>query len=73
MLYTNQWGERRIRVFNQSLQLSKNLNGHVKAADVETLADFTIKREASRVFQRGAKATKESIINNLVALLHNYR
>jgi hypothetical protein len=50
MLYTNQWCERRIRVFNQSLQLSKNLNGHVKAADVETLADFTIKREASRVF-----------------------
>jgi len=49
------------------------LNGHFKAADVETLADFTIKREASRIFQRGAKATKESIINNLVSLLHSYR
>jgi hypothetical protein len=50
MLYTNQWGEQRIRVFNQSLQLAKNLNGYFKAADVETLADFSIKRDASRVF-----------------------
>lgn len=73
MLYTTQYGERRIRVFNQSLQLSKNLNGYFKAADVETLADFTIKRYASRVMSVGAKTTKESIINNLVTLLHTYR
>ena len=49
MLYTTLYGERRIRVFNQCLQLAKNLNGYFKAADVETLADFTVKREASRV------------------------
>jgi protein transport protein SEC24 len=40
---------------------------------VETLSDFIIKREASRVMQRGPKVTKESIINNLVNLLHIYR
>jgi len=60
-------------VFNMSMQLAKNLNGYFKAADVETLSDFMIKREASRVMQRGAKATKESINNNLVNLLHTYR
>jgi protein transport protein SEC24 len=73
MLYTTLYGERRIRVFNQCLQLAKNLNGYFKAADVETLADFTVKREASRAMQRGPKATKEQIINNLVNLLHAYR
>lgn len=49
------------------------MNGYFKAADVETLADFTIKREASRVMQRGPKAIKENVINNLVNLLHVYR
>ena len=73
MLYTTHFGERRIRVFNQCLQISKTLNGHFKAADVETLSDFMIKREASRIMQRGSKVTKESIINNLVTLLHSYR
>jgi hypothetical protein len=49
------------------------LNNYFKGAEVETLADFTIKREASRVMQRGPKAAKENIINNLVNLLHVYR
>jgi len=49
------------------------LNGYFKAADVETLSDFMIRREASRIASRGAKNTKESIINNLVTLLHVYR
>ena len=73
ILYTNQFGERRIRVFNQSLQIAKNLNAYFKAADVETLSDFLIKRYASRVMSVGAKVTKETIINNLVTLLHIYR
>jgi protein transport protein SEC24 len=73
MLYTSQYGERRIRVFNQSMQLTKNLNGYFKAADVETLSDFQIRRYASRVATLGPKATKEAIINNLVTLLHTYR
>lgn len=73
MLYTDQLGERRIRVFNQCLQIAKNLNGYFKAADVETLSNFMIKREASRVMVKGAKVTKESMINNLVTLLHVYR
>jgi hypothetical protein len=32
-----------------------------------------IKHELSRVFQRGAKATRELMTNNLVNLLHVYR
>jgi len=70
MLYTTQFGERRIRVFNQSMQIAKNLNSYFKAADVETLADFQIRRYASRVPSLGPKSTKETIFNNLVTLLH---
>lgn len=55
------------------MQLAKNLSAHFKAADVETLSDFLLKRYASRIPTLGAKATKESIINNLVTLLHTYR
>lgn len=53
--------------------MAKNLNGYFKAADVETLSDFLVKRYASRVVSIGAKATKESMINTLVTLLHTYR
>lgn len=60
-------------MFNYNLQVAKNLNGYYKAADVETLSSFIIKREASRIMVRGAKATKESVINNLVNLLFVYR
>lgn len=73
MLYTTQFGERRIRVFNINMPVAKNLNGYFKGADVETLSAFTIKREASRIMVKGAKLTKEGVINNLVNLLHVYR
>ena len=38
MIYTNVYGERRIRVLNQSLPVAKNLNFYFKSADVEAVA-----------------------------------
>jgi len=73
MLYTTQYGERRIRVFNINIPVAKNLNGYFKGADVETLTAFILKKEASRVMVKGAKVTKENVINNLVNLLYVYR
>ena len=73
MLYTTVFGERRIRIFNMNLPIAKNLTTYFKAADQEGLSQFMIKREVSRVFVRGAKVTKEAIVNNLVTLLHTYR
>lgn len=66
-------GERRIRVFNQGLQLVKNLNGYYKAADVETLSQFIIRREATRIMLKGSMPTKQAMINGLVDLLYTYR
>ncbi len=72
-MYNTFTGEKRIRVFNYNLLIAKNLNAYYKAADQETLAEFMIKHELSRVFSRGAKATRELMTNNLVNLLYVYR
>ncbi len=73
MLYTNHFGERRIRIFNMNLVVCKNLNAYFKSSDVEGLTELVIKRELGRQFERGAKTTREAMINNLVTLLYNYR
>ena len=73
MLYATPFGERKIRVFNMSFPVAKNLNAYFKSSDVETLSQFMMVREVSKVILRGAKNTRESVIGNLVNLLFNYR
>jgi hypothetical protein len=73
MMYSNQYGERRIRVFNYCLTVAKSLNAYYKATDSETLTEFMVKKEIARIMQKGAKITRESVINNLVTLLFTYR
>mmetsp|Transcript_15078 Transcript_15078/g.14650 ORF Transcript_15078/g.14650 Transcript_15078/m.14650 type:complete len:202 (-) Transcript_15078:36-641(-) len=51
----------------------KNLNSYFKSGDIETLSEFIIKREVSKVTLRGAKNTKEHIMNTLITMLYNYR
>ena len=70
MLYTTPFGERRIRVLNQALPVAKNLNMYYKSAEVETTAQFMVKRELSKVCIKGVKNTKEKLLNNLVTLLY---
>ena len=62
-LYGTQFGERRIRVLNMNLPVAKNLNAYFKSADVETLSHFLIMKDLSKVMLKGAKNTKEHIIN----------
>jgi protein transport protein SEC24 len=56
-----------------SIPVAKNINAYFKSTDVEALSQFILKRELSKVHLKGAKTTRESVINNLVALLYNYR
>jgi hypothetical protein len=49
MLYGTQYGEKRIRVFNLSLPVAKNLNTYFKSSEVEAVSHFLIKKEISRV------------------------
>jgi len=37
MLYSTQFGEKRIRIFNMCVPVSKNLNAYYKSADNEAL------------------------------------
>lgn len=73
MLYNTQFGDKRIRIFNYALPITKNLNAYFKSADVEALTEFVVKKELSRSIQKGTKNTREAMINNLVTLLYNYR
>ncbi len=63
MLYTNNWGERRIRIMNFKMNVTKNLNTYFKAADVETASQFIIKRELSKMTLRGPRVVREHLTN----------
>lgn len=56
-----------------SLVMAKNLNAYYKGADCEAFSQFMIKKEVVKLMIRGAKSTREAIINNLVNLLYVYR
>jgi protein transport protein SEC24 len=73
MLYTNVFGERRIRVLNHQMVVAKNLNAYYKGADCEALSHFVIKKELSTLITKGCKGTRESMINNTVTQLLTYR
>lgn len=73
MLYSTQFGEKRIRVFNICIPVAKNLNAYFKSSDVEALSHFIIKKEISRVPIKGPKVVRENTISELVNLLHSYR
>ena len=70
MLYTTQYGERRIRVFNHSIPVAKNMSAYFKSADVEATSQFVVRKELSKVALRGVKAVKEALLNNMVTLLY---
>jgi protein transport protein SEC24 len=73
MLYSDMEGVRKIRVFNYHWQVAKNLYSYFKSADVESVAQFKVRSELSQAVRRGAKNTKEKLINDLVDMLSNYR
>lgn len=73
MLYTTMEGRRVIRVMNFSWVVAQNLYSYFKSADVENVAQFKVRNELSQAFKRGAKSTKEKLLNDLIEMLHTYR
>jgi hypothetical protein len=73
MLYTDMEGKRKIRVMNFHWVVAANLFSYFKSADVENLAQFKIRNELSQAIKRGAKNTKEKLLNDLIEMLHVYR
>jgi protein transport protein SEC24 len=73
MLYTDIEGKRVIRVMNFHWTAAPNLYSYFKSADVENLAQFKIRNELSQAIKRGAKNTKEKLLNDLIEMLHVYR
>lgn len=73
MLYTNVFGERRIRVFNHSFQVVKSLNAYFKSTVVESYAQYLLRSQLARLDTKGPKNIREILINKLVDLLVNYR
>jgi hypothetical protein len=73
MLYTTMEGRRMIRVMNFSWVVAPNLYSYFKSADVESVAQFKVRNELSQAFKRGAKSTKEKLLNDLIEMLHTYR
>ena len=73
MLHTDMYGERKIRIFNYSWVVSKNLHNYCKSSDVESVAQFRIRNHLTQVTKKGAKSTREKVINDLVTMLSNYR
>lgn len=73
MLYTDMDGRRMIRVMNFQWMVSVSIYNYFKSADVENVAQFKIRNELSQAQKRGAKNTKEKLLNDLIEMLHNYR
>ena len=73
ILFTDMMGQRRIRIMNYSWNVAKNLYDYCRSCDVESVAQYKIRLALTFVNKKGAKGTKEMIINELVEMLTNYR
>lgn len=62
-----------IRIMNYSWVVASSMFNYFKSADIENLAQFKIRNELSQAPKRGAKATKEKVLNDLVEMLSTYR
>ena len=60
-------------MFNYQWKVAQNLYGYCKSADVESVAQFKLRHDLTEVPKKGAKGTKEKVINDLVDMLTNYR
>jgi hypothetical protein len=49
VLYSDVYGERRIRVFNMSFQVVKQLNQYFKSTVVETYAQYFLRQKLARL------------------------
>ena len=58
MLYTDMYGERKIRVFNFSWQVCKTLFNYFKSTEVTNFAMFKVREELSLATKFGVQHVK---------------
>lgn len=69
ILYDTIYGERKIRVFNKRLSLSQNIGAYYTSIDQEILSQFIVRKEVSKVMDRGIIQTKEALLNGILGTL----
>ena len=67
------YGERKIRILNYQWMVASSLYNYCRSSDVESVSQFKLRQNLTQVAKKGAKGTKESMINELVEMLTNYR
>jgi protein transport protein SEC24 len=73
VLYTNQYGQRVIRVINLTIGTSSDLMQIFRCNDVEVASQLVLKRYFMNLSQLSLKTIKENVIISVVNILHAYR
>ena len=73
ILYTNMNGERRLRVHNAAVEVSKNLNDVFRFVDVDAVTSFLSKRAAQQLSRKTIPSVRKSLNVSVVAMLTAYR
>ena len=73
VLYTNLNGERRLRIHNSALEVSKNLNDVFRYVDVDAVTSFLSKRAAKHLSKKSLAAVRKSLNVSVVSMLTAYR
>ena len=73
ILYTNQYGQRVIRVINLAIKVSNDLMANFRGMDVEVVGALLLRKNMLAISTHAIKQIRESIINQLVSILYSYR
>ncbi|KAJ5078508.1 sec24-related protein [Anaeramoeba ignava] len=73
MLYTTKEMQRRIRVYNLSLQVSSNLSEIMKSADQEMILNIFAKKAISELTIHPTRQIQDRIIQQCVNIISSYR
>lgn len=73
VLFTDMYGERRIRVLNYSWKVVTKLFNYFKSSDVENVIQYKLRHSLTQVPARGSLAVKDQVMTELVDMLATYR
>ncbi|KRX02234.1 Zinc finger, Sec23/Sec24-type [Pseudocohnilembus persalinus] len=73
ILYTNQFGQKCIRVINQFLSVVNNANSIFRSGDLDATSCLLFRQLCCKITAEPLKLIKEQIIKKVVNVLHAYR
>ena len=73
ILYTNQYGQRIIRVINLAIGTSNDLTTIFRCIDVEASSQLIFRKNFQSINSVSIKTIRENIISTVVNILHSYR